>query len=372
MENNLVPVIQTLYRWRKSILGFTIVAAVVSVVISLLLPVYFQSNTIFYAASPDLGKPEKMFGMTSTDMQYYGSDDDVDRILSLAQSSALQNFLIDSFDLFEYYELERSSTAARSKVQKQLSDDLTIMRNEQDALELSMVHKDPKTAAAIALAARNFIENYVIELGRSSQRRVIDVFQNSIAEKKSEMDRYADTLSYIRNHYGIFDPESQGEILATIIAETESNLQEADARYRSLKSTGLISADTLALVQAEVQGLREKMNSLMSSDQSRVASMVKYNAGLNDYLYFDQLYRTLKSDLAGEQRRLNYYKSAVDASPPGIHLIEEAQVPEKKYSPVRSLIVIGSTLGAFLFSILIVLMIDSFRKFPWNPSQDAA
>lgn len=372
MENNLVPVIQTLYRWRKTIISFTVIAAVVSVIISLVLPVYYKSSTIFYTASPDLGKPEKMFGMTANEMQYYGTDEDVDRLLSLAQSSALQNFLIDSFNLFEYYELDLQETAARTKVQKQLSDDLSILRNEQDALELSMVHTDPKTAAAIAVASRNFIEDYMVEMGRFSQRKVIEVYAQSINEKQGELKQYADTLDYIRQTYGIFDPSSQGEILANITAETEFNLQEADARYNSLKRTGLISKDTLALIEAEVEGLREKMKSLMSSDKSRVTSVVKYNAGLNDYLYFDQIYRTLKNDLANETRRMNYYKSAVTSTPPGIHLIEEAQVPEKKFRPVRSLIVLGGTLGAFLFSVLIVLMIDSFQNFPWKREEDAA
>jgi capsule polysaccharide export protein KpsE/RkpR len=344
----------------------TIAAAVVSVVIAFVLPVYYKSETVFYAASPDLGKPEKIFGMTNTEMQYYGSDDDVDRILSMASSANLMDFLIDSFDLMQYYDIKPEKTAARTLARRQLNDDLTMMKNEQGAIQLSMIHKDPEAAAQIVKAARNHIEKYILSLLKRGQERVVETFEGSIAEKSERLVHLADTLDYIRDFYGIIDPSSQGEVLASLLASTESKLNEAKAQLNAMRRYKAVSQDTIALLTARVAGLEQKMESLTETDGSQYTSIKKYNEGLNDYLYFDQQYHVVKNDLTSENRRLQYYKSAMSSSPPGIHVIEEAQVPEKKHKPVRSLIVIIGTLGAFIFTLLIILLIETFQKFPWE------
>ena len=60
-KESLLGVLQTLFKWKKPILITTLIGAVGSIIIVLLLPVYYQSETIFYAASPDLAMPERMF-----------------------------------------------------------------------------------------------------------------------------------------------------------------------------------------------------------------------------------------------------------------------------------------------------------------------
>ena len=74
----------------------------------------------------------------------------------------------------------------------------------------------------------------------------------------------------------------------------------------------------------------------------------------------------MKSDISNEIRRLEFYQSAYNASTPGIHLIEEAEVPDRKSAPHRSLIVIMSTLGAFVFSVIWVWAVESFKNFDWK------
>ena len=366
MDKNLVPVFHLIYKWRKRLLGVTLLAAVVSIILAFSLPVYYKAKTVFYAASPDLGKPEKIFGFTNTDMQYYGTDDDVDRILSLSNSSDLMDFLIDSFELMSYYDISPDKTAAKTLTRQELADDLTIMKTEEEAIQLSMVHQDPEKAAQIVTAARNYIETHILEMMKEGQRRVVETFQASMQEKQKQIALLSDTLNFIRNEYGIIDPISQGEVLASLIATTESKLQESRAQLQALKNTRGVSRDTISLLSARVSGLEEKMRSLTEAEGGSYSNIKKYNEGLNDYLFYEQQYRTMKSDLSNENRRLQYYQSAIHSKAPGLHVIEEVQVPEKKYKPVRSLIVLMTTFGAFVFSLLAILLIETFNKFPWE------
>ena len=109
MENNenLLGVISTLLRWRKPIIRICLIAGIGTAIIALFLPNYYQSTTTFYAASPDLGKPEAV-GEIERDRDIYGEDTDNDRLLTIAQSNEIVSYLIQKFKLYEHYDINPS------------------------------------------------------------------------------------------------------------------------------------------------------------------------------------------------------------------------------------------------------------------------
>ncbi len=365
---NTWPVIRPLYIKRRFIIGLTLAAMVLSIIYSLILPVYYESETRFLAASPDLGKAEKIFGLTGNDMQYYGTEDDRDRLLSLAESGRLLDFLADSFDLKSYYGVDSSQVTGGSHLREAISSDLTIQKDERDALRIKMAHKDPETARDIVVAARNFIEQEVVQFQKQSQLRIIETFQQSIADKKELIGRYTDTLQKLQQEFGIIDPDVQSEMIATAITGTEASLAEARGRLTNLKNQRGVSRDSLRKVETRVEGLSAKLNQLTgdSLNTRSYSNINRFSEGLPRFEYFNQLRGGMKSDISNEIRRLEFYQSAYTASPPGIHLIEEASIPDQKSAPHRSLIVITSVLGAFLFSIIWVWTFESFKNFEWD------
>jgi len=366
--NQIGPILQPLYKKRRFIVGLTGLAILLSIIISFLLPVYYESETRFLAASPDLGKAEKIFGLTGNDMQYYGTEDDRDRLLSLAESGRLLDFLIDSFELRNYYGADSSQATGSSALRGAIASDLTIQKDERDAIRIKMKHKDPLQARKIVVAARNFIEKEVVQFQKQSQLRIIETFKGSIHDKELLINRYSDTLAHLQRKYGIIAPEVQSEMIATAITGTESSLAEARGRLRNLQNQRGVSRDSLLKVETRVEGLTAKLNQLTgdSLNTSSYSNINRFTEGLPKFEYFDKLKEGMKSDISNEIRRLEFYQSAYTADPPGIHLIEEAGVPDRKSAPHRSLIVIMSALGAFLFSILWVWTVDSVRHFDWE------
>jgi uncharacterized protein involved in exopolysaccharide biosynthesis len=364
--NNTWPVIRPLYNKRRFIIGLTLTAMVLSVIISLLLPVYYESETRFLAASPDLGKAEKIFGLTGNDMQYYGTEDDRDRLLSLAESGALLDFLIDSFDLREYYGADSSQATSSSALRGAIDSDLTIIKDERDAIRINMMHTDPVKARNIVVAARNFVEKEVVQFQKHSQQRIIETFSASIENKEQLIRMY--TLRQLQLKYGIIDPETQSEMIATAVTSAESSLAEAKGRLESLQDERGIPRDSIRKVKTRVEGLTAKLKQLTSDSltASSYSNINRFAEGLPKFEYFNQLRGGMKSDISNEIRRLEFYQSAYNASTPGIHLIEEAEVPDRKSAPHRSLIVIMSTLGAFVFSVIWVWAVESFKNFDWK------
>ena len=155
--DNLLGVLKTLFKWKKQIFLVCLIAGIGSVIISLLLPVYFQATTVFLAASPDQAKPELIFGSGTLEGEYYGNENDIDRILTIAESSELFDFLIDTFNLYQHYKIDSTANRAPYRVKKKLAKLYDVAKTKRDAIELSVEDQDKELAAAIANTARRKI-----------------------------------------------------------------------------------------------------------------------------------------------------------------------------------------------------------------------
>ena len=71
-KTTLVDVIKLIYKRRKQIIIATITVSLFTAVIMLLMPNYFKATSTFYAASPDLAKPD-LIGEALDQKEYYGN-----------------------------------------------------------------------------------------------------------------------------------------------------------------------------------------------------------------------------------------------------------------------------------------------------------
>ena len=143
MENNenLLGVISTLLRWRKPIIRICLIAGIGTAIIALFLPNYYQSTTTFYAASPDLGKPEAV-GEIERDREIYGEDTDNDRLLTIAQSNEIAGYLIEKFKLYDHYDIDRTNRKSKDKVRKKFRGLYNVEKTKYEAIEISVEDKD--------------------------------------------------------------------------------------------------------------------------------------------------------------------------------------------------------------------------------------
>ena len=70
--------------------------------------------------------------------------------------------------------------------------------------------------------------------------------------------------------------------------------------------------------------------------------------------------------LSEDKERYKQIQAAYNSDVSAIILVEKAQVPVVKSRPVRSLIVIGAVLIAFLFAVIGVLLLDNYKDVDWK------
>jgi tyrosine-protein kinase Etk/Wzc len=358
-EDSLLGVLKTIFKWKKQILWVCVIAGVGSILISLLMSNYYEAKTTFIAVSPDQAKPESLYGTGQLKTEYYGNENDIDRLLTIAESNELINFIIDSFHLYEHYDINPDRPKAAFKVREEFLSLYEVKKTKRDAIQLSVEDKDKTLAAAMANAARNRIGEQARALILSGQNKTINSYQENINNKSRQLEVLSDSLVQIRKRYGIYNLEGQTESLTTQLSETESTLVRNKARLEALKATSGIPRDTIRLLEASVSGIQEEYNNL-------VKKMALLNDGLSIVGILDRQYIEANQTLSEDKERLKQSLATAQSSIPTLLVVEHAEVPLVKSRPKRSIIVIAACALAFLFSVIGVLLFDTYKKIDWR------
>lgn len=365
-KETLIDLLKFYWSKRRIIIRNVLIIGVLTAVVSLLMPNYYKSTTLFYAGSTDVMKPEHIFGYSNQPMQYYGSGVDLDRILIVAQSNELVDFMIDSFHLMKHYGIDSTGRFARMKTQNKFNELYNVSKTKLDAIELSIEDKDKQLSASMTNAARERINKISTTLLKKSLSSVLFTLKNSMDSTQKSLDKYNQAIDTMRLRYKIIDPESQAEMMTERILGTETKLNRERQKLKVLESTSGIPRDTIVMLRALVSGLQNEYTSLTDTSSSSIMNMGKFNAGRDKLEVLIAQQKHAKDFLVSYDTKYEQVKSILEGNARMIYLIQNGEIPEKKSRPVRSLLV-GIAIGAgFLGTMLGLLLIRILKDPQWK------
>ncbi len=354
---HLLGVLRTLWQWRKPIAITTATGAILAVVISLLLPVYYSGYTSFVAISPEQISIESTFGTTGGRIAFYGNGDDIDRLLSIAESNEVIHYLVDTFALYSVYDIDSTTQKGPVRVVEEFRSHFEVDRTPRDVIELTIEDKDPERAAAMTRAAREHINATNLSLIRATHRRNASGLQREVNESQRRIDDINTRLSEVRQSSGVYNTEALSESLGTASSRIDQQLASTEARLGVFREQG--RRDSIAKLTVDLAGLRENRASLNDQLQKLNGSI-----GLIDNLEEERL--QANEALSESRTRLKQYQSILDGDRRTLEVIEEVEVPLVKSSPIRWLIVGGATILTFVFAVVGVLLLDNGRRYDWG------
>ncbi len=359
-KDNLISVVGTLLRYRRPILWGTILTAIGTMLITyFLLDNMYKATTTFYPLSSDVFKPEQMFGISTKDMDYFGAENDVDRLLTIGQSGDMYNFLIKKFDLYKHYKIDTTSERAPIKVREALEKLYAVKKTKTNAIEVSVEDKDRVLAAEMANAARDKIDEIAQRIVREVQMNQIRGFEESFLQKERLMSVIGDTLSMMRERYGVIDPQNQTESVTKSSVEARSNFTRSRAKFEAMKGISSLSQDTLAMQGATVKGYEEEL-------KENIEMMKRYNLGFNKVSLMKEMYEQERNQLGRDKQRYLQLKVTYATRIQALKTIESASVPIDKSRPKRMIITLSVTLIAFVLLFIGALLADNYRDVDWS------
>ena len=358
-RESLVDVLGLLARHRRRLLQVVGAAFVLSVVVALLSPVYYEAHTTFLAASSDLNNPSKIFATDVVNL--YGSGDDVERVLSAAESEGTVGFLVDSFDLYAAYEIDTADRDAATRVREELADHYTVRRTKYDEIEIAVEDQDPRKAAAMANAARDRSAAVIQATSQLGQRDMAALFQRTIEAERAELDAISDSLASVNDRYGILEPGIQGQQLAGLRNSVERGIRTDSVVASELRRSSLGSRlrDSVLVIEARLQASRASRDQI--EDQ-----IDKYTTGSGRAKSLLTRYRILSDQLSYDLQRQQRVEAIMESPGPVIYISEAARVPDRKSRPRRTFIVLGVTLAAAVFAVLGLLVYDTYKRVDWR------
>ncbi len=357
-KEHLLDVIRVLYKWKVFILIVCLITLVGSVILSLMMDNYYQSSTLFYATNNDLAKPNPI-GNQDNIRYYYGAGEDMDRIMTLAESERLANFLIDSFDLYNHYGIDQNDEKRHFRVMEVFSSQYKVLKTKYDAIEILVEDVDPRLAMNMANVARNKVNQFAQEMIRNSQWQQIKMMKSNLTERNKKMNQLEDTLLVIRKKYGILNPATQSRDLPELLLIKSAKLNEEKGRLAELKKYSSIPQDTIIYSTARIRGLESEVASL----RTQVGKFTEGFAGSEKLYRFHQIN---KDEIGNEQQRLAQLEAVYNNEFTAINLVQAAGYPRDKSRPKRSIIVIVSVLMAFILTCIGVLLTDSYKSINWQ------
>lgn len=366
-RDNLLGLIGTIYRWRKAIRNVCALALIGSVAFALWLPNYYQAGTVFYPASPEVSKPELIFGSSSKMIEYFGTDKDLDRLLQVANSTEVTDYIVSRFGLYKHYDIDSASHEGLFWVRETFRSHYSVQKNKNDALELTIEDTDPQLAADMANAARDKINELSQRLVKKTQATLLASFEENINAKQLELNMLADSLRYLQAKYGIYSVGEQGDVLTNELITAQGEILRSRARLEVLANNPLIPRDTVEYIKANLRAYEKTLKQLNSPGKSSDNfSAQNFNQGQPLVATILDLHFQARRQMSYDLERYHQIRAAYNSNIPAIQLVSVAERPIMKNRPKRSMIVIASTIAAFLFTLLAALLADAYKEVNWK------
>lgn len=352
-EYSLVDSVRHIWSQRKRVMIVVVIVGIVTSLVSLFMPNYYKSETIFYAASPDLADPIPI-GQQDKNIRIYGDDTDLDRLFTIASSYEMSEFLIDSFDLYTHYNIDKENPKASFKVRERLKKNFQTIKTKYRALQLSIEDKDPEKAFIMVNAARNKIEEIAQKIVKSSQIKLMKNYESNLKAKQIQNDTISNKIMQLKTRYNIFDITSQGEIYTSLITRTEADLQLQKGKldYFSEKK---LNRDSINKYASVVRGLDNRLQKIKSE-------MDVYTKNVSPIRQLEQELFRNTDQINLDKERYKQLLATVNAPFTALHLVEKGQVPVQKSRPKRSVWVVLSVFMAFVSYSLFLVMKEIYKN----------
>lgn len=305
--NNNFTVLSSISKWKRPLLIVVLSAVVISSVVSLLIKERFKSFAIVY--------PSNIIS--------YSSETATEQLLQLFESADIKDGIIKKFNFAQRYNIDTLKIGAHSKLIDIYDDNVSIKKTEYESIEIEVVDTDPVTAFEITNEILALVDQKARSLQRAKTAELVVIARKRFKSKKAEVDSMEVAIKKLRTENGLLDYGTQ--------------TKEAMRGYIKTLTNGKTGSAGAKEIENVINNLEAKGGEFIS---------------LNEHLFRERgLYNDYKTDYENQLKDMSKeltYTSVVTRPIPA----------DKRFWPKRSVIVLVSTLSAFLFSLFVLSFIE--------------
>jgi len=312
-----------------SIIG--VVAFIVSVIVCLSIPPKFKSTVILFpTSSGSVSQALITESQQKKEILNFGEEEEVEQLMQILLSSEIRNRIIEKYDLFRHYRINKDSKYANSQLYKKYESNVKISRTEYMSIKIEVLDESPDTAALIANDVAALVDSLYAKIQRERATKAFQIVEREFLAQKDKIKSIEDSL-FALSKLGVIDVKSQSEM------------------YSEQHAIAIASGNERARIEIE-----KKLDILATYGSSQ--SILK-----------EQMFEEVKQLSVIEAK---YREARIDMEQdlPNTYIVSPAEVADRKFYPIYWLTVSVSVLSTLLFSIVLLLLFDKYIKKKVNSS----
>jgi uncharacterized protein involved in exopolysaccharide biosynthesis len=338
---SLGPIIN---RWKYLVGAALLLALVISVVASLRMPNIYKSTAVFYPTNLQSADPDRLVEGSKLEISTKGED--LDRIITIGTSQPVAELIIKRFHLYQHYKAgQPGDDAAENYVLYEFNSNLGIVHNDRDAIELTFQDTDKKLAARVANAMVEVIDSLNQQLTLENRRQILQLYKQRYDYFETTFEQSRQRLVAARQRYGIYGLDVyQGRYLAQAVIEAEAALRRAEG------GTGNVDA------------ARRALRGLTRADGGNLINLENYTKGNDSISMFAARLTDLQGRLTSARSAYEIAGLALKSRVSSLYKVQQAYPATRKSKPVRWLIVAGSVFLTFALSLIVITLLELYRR----------
>ncbi len=301
------------------------VALVASLIVSYCIPERYKSSVVMYpATSTSVSKTLATDEPTEKGLLQFGEKEEVEQMMQMLMSNEIRNRIIEKYNLIEHYRIDPNTKYLYTKLYNKYAENVRISRTEYTSVIVEVLDESADTAALIANDISQLLDTVYSKMQRERAYKALKIVENAMLEQEELVKNISDSLEKL-GQLGVIDVKSQTEMYSEQYAIALANgnaskAHELQAKLDSLAKYGGAHTMLTAQLKEEVQILTQCRNK------------------------FREAKIELKQDL------------------PNAFIVNKAEKAERKTYPIRWLIVMSSVLSAFILALIVLAIIEPFKK----------
>ena len=300
------------------------IAAVVGAIASFLIEEKFKSTVVMFA-TPQHSIGEQFYEeQKKEDLLAFGEKEDAERLLQILNSDKIRNRIIEKYDLWSHYEIERTEPGANTLMAKEYNSNVSSKLTKFGSIQTDVLDKSDTLAMYMANDIAYLLDSVSNQLRNERAMEAFQYAKSSLEQVQREITMLEDSMSVIRG-LGVYDYFAQIETL--------------NEQYG------------IAIVKCQPKRAEEI--------KSQMDHISQYG---NTYNKLDALLESAYEREEVLKRRYDLMYLDATSKLPAKFVVDYAAVSDKKAYPVRWLIVVMAVAATFVFTVIGILVLENIRS----------
>lgn len=362
-EFSVLDILIVLAKHKKLIIWLPVVAAIASAAISFALPnVYKASAKLLPPQQAQSGASallSQLGGAAGALAGAAGLKNPNDLYIGLLKSRTVADKLIAKFDLQKAYDVE-----TMDKARAILEGNSNLVAGKDGLISIEVESEDKKLVAQLANGYVNELVSLtkVLAVTEASQRRVF--FERQLEQSKDNLAKAEMALKGALDTRGVISVDADSRAIVETVGRLRAQISAKDIQLSAMKAFVTTNNPEYKRAQEELISLRAELSKLengrpalagdVEADPAKQVGLENIKI-LRDVKYYQMLYELLAKQY--EVARLDEAKDTAL-----IQVLDPAVEPERKFKPKRSILILLSTILAFIAAVAWAFMAEARKR----------